>query len=92
MPTVGDFLLQHQLHQLLSRRGHILEALSERNDRKAHAFQVLDHLHSAPTVEGDLPNIETLTQAFDELFDVAVVDYITLGGLEVSLSFPHIVW
>jgi len=32
MTTVGNALLQHQLHQLLSGRGHILEALSERND------------------------------------------------------------
>ena len=89
---MSDFLLQHQLHQLLSGRGHILEPLSERNDCEAHALKVLHHLHSAPTVEGDLPNIETLTQAFDELFDVAVVDYITLGGLEVSLPLPYIVW
>ena len=60
MPAVGDFLLQHQLHQFLGWWGHILEALSERNDREAHALKVLHHLHSAPAVKGDLPNIETL--------------------------------
>ena len=43
MSTVGDFLFQHQLHQLLGGRGHILEALSERNDREAHALKVLHH-------------------------------------------------
>lgn len=66
MPAVGNALFQHQLHQLLGGRGHILEALPERNDRKAHALKVLHHLHSAPAVEGDLPNIEPFAQAFDE--------------------------
>ena len=60
MPAVGDALLQHQLHQLLGGRRHILKALSERNDRKAHALKVLHHLHSAPTVKGDLPDVEPL--------------------------------
>ena len=81
MPTVGNALLQHQLHQLLGRRGHIFEALSKGNDRKTHALKVLYHLHSTPAVKSDLPDIETLTQAFDELFDVAVMNNITLGGL-----------
>lgn len=81
MSTVGNFLLQHQFHQLLGGRGHILEALSERNDREAHALKVLHHLHSAPTVEGNLSNIKTLTQALDELLDVAVMNNITLSGL-----------
>ena len=79
--TVGDLFLKHQLHQLLGGRGHIFEALSKGNDRKTHALKILHHLHSTPTVEGDLPNIETLTQAFDELFDVAVMNNIALGGL-----------
>jgi len=92
MTTVGNALLQHQLHQLLSGRGHILEALSERNDREAHALKVLYHLHSAPTVKSDLPNIEAFPQAFDELLDVAVVNDIAFRGLEISLPFPHIVW
>ncbi len=74
MPTMGDFLFQHQFHQFFCGRRHILEALSERNNCEAHAFQVLNHLHSTPTVKGDLPNIETITQALDELLDVAVVN------------------
>ena len=81
MPAVGNALLKHQFHQLLCGWGHILEALSERNDRKTHALKVLYHLHSTPAVKSDLPDIETLTQAFDELFDVAVMNNITLGGL-----------
>ena len=92
MPAVGNALLQHQFHQLLGGRGHILEALSERNDREAHALKVLHHLHSAPAVKGNFPNIEPFAQAFDEFFDIAVVNDIALSGLEVSLPFPHIVW
>ena len=81
MPAVGNALLQHQFHQFLGGWGHILEALSERNDREAHALKVLYHLHSTPAVEGDLPDIKTLTQALDELLDVAVMNNITLGDL-----------
>ena len=81
MPGVDNALFQHQLHQLLGGRRHILEALSKGNDRKAHALKVLHHLHSAPTVEGNFSNIKTLTQAFDELFDVAIVNDIAFRGL-----------
>ena len=55
------------------------------NHREAHALQILHHLHGSPAVEGDLPDVEPLTQPLDELFDVAVVDYISLRGLEVTL-------
>ena len=89
MSAVSNALLQHQLHQFFGRWRHILEALPERNDRKAHALKVLHHLHSTPAVKGDLPNIETLTQALDELFDIAIVNDIAFRGLEVSLPFPH---
>ena len=81
MPAVGNALFQHQFHQFLGGWGHILEALSERNDREAHALKVLHHLHSAPTVEGNFSNIKTLTQALDELFDVAIVNDIAFRGL-----------
>ena len=81
MPAVGNALLQHQFHQFLGGWGHILEALSERNDSEAHALKVLYHLHSTPAVKSDLPDIETLTQTLDELLDVAVMNNITLGGL-----------
>ena len=74
MPAVGYFLFQHQLHQLLGGWGHIFEALSKGNDRKTHARKVLHHLHSAPTVEGNFSNIKTLTQALNELLDVAVMN------------------
>ena len=92
MPAVGDFLLQHKFHQLLGGWGHIFEALPEGNDRKTHTLKVLHHLNSTPTVKGDLPDIEAFPQAFDELLDIAVVNDIAFGGLEVSLPLPHIVW
>ena len=92
MSAVGNFLLQHQFHQFLGGWGHIFEALSERNDREAHALKVLHHLHSTPAVESNFPNIEPLTQAFDEFLDVAVVNDIALGGLQISLPLPHVVW
>ena len=38
MPAMSDTFLQHQLHQLLGRRRHIFEALTERHDSKAHAL------------------------------------------------------
>ena len=91
MPAVGDFLLQHQFHQLFGGRRHILEALSERNDREAHALKVLHHLYSSPTVEGNFSDVEAFTQAFNELLDVAIVNDIAFRGLEVTLPFPHIV-
>ena len=91
MTAMGDTFLQHQFHQLLGGRRHILEALSEGNHREAHALQILHHLHSTPAVEGNLPDVEPLSQPLDELFDVAVVDYISLRGLEVPLPLPDIV-
>ena len=81
MLAVGNALFQHQFHQFLGGWGHILEALSERNDCEAHALKVLHHLHSAPTVKGDLPDVEAFAQAFDEFLNVAVVNDIALGGL-----------
>ena len=88
---MGDALLQHQLHQLLGGRRHILKALSEGNHRKAHALQILHHLHGAPPVKGDLPDVEPLSQPLNELFDVAVVNHISLGGLEVALPLPDVI-
>ena len=40
---MGDFSLQYPLHQLLCRRRHILEGLSERNDRETHTLKGLHH-------------------------------------------------
>ena len=85
MAPMSDAFLQHQLHQLLGGRGHILEALSEGNYREPHALQILHHLHGAPAVEGDLPDVEPFSQPLDELFDVAVVDYISLSTVEPSV-------
>ena len=81
MTAVGHTLLQHQLHQFLGGWGHILETLPEGNHGETHALQILHHLNSAPAVKGDLPDVEPLSQPLDELLDVAVMDYISLGGL-----------
>ena len=77
MPAVCDLSLQHKLHKFLCRRGHVLEALAERNDGKAHAFQILHHLHSAPAVESNLPDIKPFTQSLDKLLDVSVISVST---------------
>ena len=37
MPTVDQLLLQRQFHECLGRWGHILKALTERNNGKAHS-------------------------------------------------------
>ena len=92
MAAVGDPFFQGQLHQLLGGWGHILEALSERNDREAHALKVLYHLHSTPAVKSDLPDIETFPQAFDEFLDIAIVNDIAFRGLQKALPLPHVVW
>ena len=91
MSAVGDAFLQYQLHQLFGRRAHILKALPEGDDRKAHTLKVLDHLDSSPAVEGNLTDIEPFSKPFDELFDISIMDYVALGGLQETLSFPHIV-
>ena len=91
MSAVGDALFQDQLHQLFGRRAHILKALSEGDDREAHTLKVLDHLHGSPAVEGDLTDVEPFAKPFDELFDISIMDHVALGGLQETLSFPHIV-
>ena len=78
MSTVGDLFLKHQFHQFFGGRGHILEALSERNHREAHTLKVLHHLDSAPTVKGNLTDVVAFTQAFDEFFDVTIVNDIAV--------------
>ena len=88
---MGDAFLQHQLHQLFGGRRHILKALPKGDYRKAHALQVLHHLHSAPAVKGNLPDVEPFSQPLDELFDVAVVNHISLCGLEVTLPLPDVI-
>lgn len=89
--AVGYLLFKHQFHQFLCRRRHILKSLSERYDSKSHALKVLHHLNCAPTVESYLSDIETLTEPFNEFLNKAVVNHISLGGLQVALTFPHII-
>lgn len=69
-----NLLFKHQFHKLLCGRTHILEPLPEWNNGKSHIFEVLNHLHSAPAVEGNLTDIETLSEAFNEFFDIISVN------------------
>lgn len=80
--AVGYLLFKHQFHQFFGRRGHIFKPLSERHDCKAHALEVLNHLHRTPAVKSYLSNIETLTEPFNELLDKTIVNHVALGGLE----------
>src|SRR5699024_5745810 len=65
--------------------------LSERNYRKSHTLKVLHHLNSTPTVICDFTDIVFLTQGLDKFLDVAVMDYIALGGHKQILSFPNVI-
>src|SRR5699024_867487 len=86
-----DLFLQHQLHQFLGRRTHILKALSEWDYCKAHALQVLHHLHSAPSVKGDLTDVEPFAEVLDKFLNVAIVDHIALGGHQHTLALPQVI-
>ena len=88
---MGNFLFQNKFHQFLGRRRHILEALSERHDREAHALKVLYHLYGSPAVKGDLSDVEPLSELLDELFNVSVVDDVALRGHKDAPPFPQIV-
>ena len=91
MPTMGELLLQRQLHQFLGRRRHILEALSEGNNGKSQPFKVLHHLHGAPAVKGDLADVEASAQFLDEFFDEAVMHDVSFRSQEETLLLPKIV-
>lgn len=79
MTAVGELLLKCQLHELLCGRAHILKALSEGHDSKAHVLQVLNHLDCSPAVESYLANIEALAEAFDEFLDITIMDDVAFG-------------
>lgn len=51
----------------------------------------MHHLYSAPTVKGNLTDVEMLTEAFNEFFNVAVMHNISFGGLYEALTFPNII-
>jgi len=89
--AVGEFFFQGQFHQFLCQRGHIFEALTERYDRKAHAFKVLHHLHSAPAVEGNLADVVLCAELLDKALDEAVVYDVALSGLLEALLLLKVV-
>nr|DAV87625.1 MAG TPA: hypothetical protein [Caudoviricetes sp.] len=91
MSAVCEFLFQGQLHQFFGRRTHILKALSERNDRKTHTLKVLHHLHRAPAVKGNLSNVVSCSEFFNEFFNVTVMHHIALGSLQKALPFPKVI-
>ena len=80
MTSVGNSPFKGQFHEFLGGWTHILKPLSERHDRKAHTLKVLNHLYRSPTVKGNLSDVEAFTQVFNELLNVAVVNYIAFGG------------
>ena len=86
-----DAPLQHQPHQLLGRRGHVLEALPEGDHGEAVVLQRLHHHGRVPAVVGDLADVVALAQLADELLDEAVVDDVALRGLDEALLLPHVV-
>lgn len=49
-------------------------------------------MYSAPTIKCNFTDVVSFTQAFDEFFNVAVVNHIAFGGLQETLPFPNIVW
>ena len=88
---MGDALFKCQLHQFLCWGTHVLKPLSERHDCETHAFKVLHHLYSTPTVKGNLTDVETFTEPFDKSLNVSVMDNITLGSFQISLLLPKII-
>ncbi|SPJ41955.1 hypothetical protein CHUV2995_02789 [Corynebacterium diphtheriae subsp. lausannense] len=91
VPTMLDPAFQCELHQLLARRAHVFEPLAERHNGEAQSIEVLRHLHRAPTVVGDLPNVVADAEFLDERFDGCVVDYVALSGMQQAFAFPLVV-
>lgn len=90
--AVCNLLLQHQFHQFLCRRAHILKSLTERHYREPHSFQVLYHLHRSPPIERNLFYVIFRTEVFDKVLHVSVVDDIALRGDYLSTTEPSVVW
>jgi hypothetical protein len=88
---VSKFFFQDQLHQLLGRRAHVLVALAEGNDGKAHIHKVLTHLHRTPAVKGDLFDVVLRTEVFNKLFDKAVMHDISFGREKKAFFFPDVI-
>jgi len=70
--AMHDAAFHQQFIELLRRRGHVLITLTERHDGKAHALQILRHLHRTPSVESDLEDVVLRTQVLDKLLDEIV--------------------
>ena len=91
MPAVGNAAFQNQFHEFFCRGAHVLEALAERHDCEAHSLEVLYHLNRAPSVEGNLTNVISFAELFDETLYVTVMDHVSLCGLQKTLPLPEVV-
>lgn len=65
--------------------------MPEGDDGGACVFEVLAHPDCARPIEGDLADVEALTEAADVVLDVGVVDDVAFGGVEVALLLPQVV-
>ena len=88
---MDDPAFHQELVELLGRRAHIFEALTERHNCESHPLKVLSHLHGSPSVKGNLPNVIGLAQLLDDLLNETVMDDIALGRHQVALLIPDII-
>ena len=88
---MDDPAFHQELVELLGRRAHIFEALTERHNCESHPLKVLGHLHGSPSVKGNLPNVIGLAQLLDDLLNETVMDDIALGRHQVALLIPDII-
>ena len=88
---MDDVPFRQELEQLLRRRRHILEPLTERHHGKAHVLEILHHPGGMPAVVGDFPDVVRFPRAFDELLDKAVMDDVSFRRPDEALLLPDIV-
>ena len=91
MPAVAQLVLQHEAHQFLRRRRHILKALTEGHHGKTVVLKRLHHHGGVPSVMGDFPDVIPLAQLTDELLDKAIVDDVALCGVDIAALRPLVI-
>jgi len=83
MPAVRYFLFQSQLHQLLGRRAHSLEALPEWNNGEVHPLEVLHHLYRATSLKDNFADVVLLAKPLNKRLDKAVM-YVIFSGFMIT--------
>src|SRR5699024_9012021 len=73
--AMDDATLHQEFITFLCWRRHILQSLTKRYHGKPHAFQILRHLHCAPTVKGDFQDVILLTQPLYKFLNETVMDH-----------------